>query len=525
MRVNRDKDNINSQVQKNIEYKLENAKKVAESIGYDEILYKFLHSYNIEDKMTFAMQLQSIVDKMSITDKSLSAIYIYYGDNQELSYPVEASLPIPSIFLPKDRILNKTYDSGIGCANSQQSYIYYSCAIYDSDRNILVRGKRIGTVVVVFNSEAAFTENQIVCDYVITDIENNVVFSNFDKYKEGEMIDNYIFESPVNVKGTENMIYFLSSGSYWLYLGMRAGVFIILAIIISIILIAVNHVWLYKGLLKPINVLVDKIRKLKESNGSYLISESIADNVEIEEIVGAINFFIEENEKRNRDILEMKENMYKQESMTKAMEAEFLKQQIKPHFLYNTLGCVRSVAMHSGADVIADSITSLISILRYGTSFASVVTISEELDIIRNYIDLLNMRFNNKFRLNIKITPEIEKIKIAKLLIQPIIENCINHAYRDIESKANIDIRFEKDADRVNIIVRDYGCGIEPEKLKGVQDVLDEKMPVTDSVGMYNVNKRIKLIYGNDFGIFVSSKQGKGTCVEIKVIEMPQNRE
>lgn len=520
MRVNHDEENMHHQVRMNIEYKLENAKKVAESIGYDEILNKFLHSDKIDDRMTFAQQMQSIVDKMSITDKSLNAIYIYYGDNQELSYPVGTSLPVPSIFLPKERILEKTYDGGIGWANSQRSYTYYSCAIYDSDVNNYVYGKRIGTVVVVFDSKEAFAESKLVCDYVITDNENNIVFSNSDDYSEGEAIDDSIFGHPEGISETQNKIYFLGNRNYWVYLSVRMGVFIIIAIIICIILIAVNHLWLYKGFLRPVDTIVHEIREMKESDGSYLLSESIADNTEIEEIIGAINFFVQENEKRNKDILEIKENMYRQENMKKAMEAEYLKQQIKPHFLYNTLGCVRSVAMRNGDDTISDSITALISILRYGTTSSSVVAIREELDIIKKYIDLLNMRFNNKFRLNIKINPELEEIKIAKLLIQPIIENCINHAYRDFAETAKIDMHFEKQGERINIVIRDYGYGIDPERLKMIEKALDEENPPTTSVGMYNVNKRIKLIYGNDCGIVISSKLERGTCVEIKVRKM-----
>lgn len=523
VRVNRDTENMQNQVQKNIEYKLESAKKVAESIGYDETLSKFLKSENIDEKITFSTQMQGILNKMSITDKSLNGICIYYGDDQELNYSVETAPTVPFNDLPKERILGKKSDCGIFSAKSQVSYTYYSCAVYDIYVNTVVHVKRIGTVVVIFDSEEAFAENKLVCNYVITDDENNVVFSNSGDYAEGETIDDSIIKTSSVIGDTQNKIYFVGSRNYWVYFGVRMGFFIIIAMVISILLIAVNHVWLYRGFLRPVDTIVHEIREIKEADGSHLLSDSIAGNTELEEIVGAINFFIKENEKRNNDILEMKENIYHQQAMARAMEAEYLKQQIKPHFLYNTLGCVRSIAMHSGLNVISDSIASLISILRYGTSSAQVVNISEELDVVKRYIELLNLRFGNKFRLNIVMPPELEQIKIAKLLIQPIIENCINHAYRDYEGKSKIDMHFEREGEKINIIIRDYGCGIAPEKLKMIEDVFEERVPATDSVGMYNVNKRIKLIYGNDFGIFVSSKVGNGTCVEIKVREMGQN--
>lgn len=517
-RVNRDEVNMHNQVQRNIESKLEDARKIAESIGYDEIVQRFLRVKDRESRISLAGQIASIAEKLSITDKSLDAIYIYYDDGKILNYPVGVS-PVSPMQLPTWRIENEKYAGGVGFAGIDKSYVYYSCSIYDNDVNNFVFEKYLGKVVLVFDGKESFEDNEMVCSYVITDSKNNIVMSNYDAAQAGTQLDEKGFSEPVPIKDTDNFVLFRGERSYRVYLGIRMGIFVLIAIIVCIVLFVVNNFWLYRGFLRPVDKIVHEIRTMKEGGGSHLLSENIAENTECEEIIGAINFFIQENEKRNNDILEMKENMYRKETMSKAMEAEYLKQQIKPHFLYNTLGCIRSIAMRNGLEQISVSITGLISILRYGTNSLQTVTIKEELEIIRQYVELLNLRFNNKFLLNIDIAPEFEETGIAKLLIQPIVENCINHAYRDFEGIARIDINFKKNNENINISVRDYGYGIEKERLSEILDTLSSVSAKSGSVGMYNVNKRIKLIYGEDCGLTIKSEPGKGTVVEINIKE------
>ncbi|MBO5060724.1 MAG: histidine kinase [Clostridia bacterium] len=521
-KVKQEEKNMQNQVQRNIEYKLDNARKIAEGIGYDEIVQRFLRAKDADSRITLSEQIRSIASKLSITDKTLDAIYIFYDGGKILNYPI-GTTSVSAVMLPTDIMQSEDYTGGIG--HYLESYLYYSCAVYDNDINNFVFDKRIGTVVVVFDAEKAFSENEMVCDYVITDSENNVVMSNSDNAEAGEVLDKAGFVEPIAIEGTENFIIFRNENNYRVYLSIRMGIFILIAIIVCIILFFANNMWLYKGFLRPIDTVVREIRAMKAAGGSYMLSEDIADNTECEEIIGAINFFIQENEKRNNDILEMKENIYRQETMSKAMEAEYLRQQIKPHFLYNTLGCIRNIAMRNGLDIISVSITSLISILRYGTNSLQNVLIRDELEIIRQYVELLNLRFGNKFLLDVSIDGDLEDTEIAKLLIQPVVENCINHAYRDFDGLARIDIKFEKHGEYISITVRDYGYGIEEERLFEIVKNLEKESPKAGSVGMYNVNKRIKLIYGEDCGLAISSRPGEGTAVTIKIKERMQNEQ
>lgn len=226
------------------------------------------------------------------------------------------------------------------------------------------------------------------------------------------------------------------------------------------------------------------------------------------------------NSERERELLETQ------------MKFVQLQNQINPHFLYNTLENIRARAILDDNEVIADMTEALSRFFRYNISKReSIVKLSEELDNIRTYMHIQLYRFSNKFDFLVYIHDESEILgtMIPKMTLQPIIENAIFHGMERKIGKGRIEIHVESDTDKVFVLVEDDGVGMSSEQLEKLTERLSGKQEdSTDSsrgshgIAMQNINNRLKLLFGEDYGITVSSTEGVGTEVELVLPRRPE---
>lgn len=214
-------------------------------------------------------------------------------------------------------------------------------------------------------------------------------------------------------------------------------------------------------------------------------------------------------------------------------QAEYLalQNQINPHFLYNTLEGIRSEALLAGVDSIAEMTEALSTFFRYTISHMnSLVTLEDELANIENYYYIQQFRFGDKLELNIEYVHdedsgdrEILDCRLPKLTLQPIVENSIYHGIEKKIGKGHLNIRITATSENLIIKVSDDGMGIERERLKALNDRLkvlnlDDVNPKTSTKGgiaIMNVNNRIKLLFGEKYGVYIYSQPGVGTDVEV----------
>lgn len=224
----------------------------------------------------------------------------------------------------------------------------------------------------------------------------------------------------------------------------------------------------------------------------------------------------------SQEMLEQNSNL-EMDLIQKQADIVYLQNQINPHFLYNTLECIRGEALSEGMTDLADTVKALAQFFRYGISVrGSVVTFEDELKNLENYISLQQYRFKNKFSFDVMIdekdSDEIRKCQIPKLSLQPIVENSIIHAFQDISSGGELRLRAERAGDNVSIIISDNGKGMTFDTLwKLNEKIQTEKLeePQDHGVGLRNVHRRIQLLFGKEYGITVKSFPDIGTFVEI----------
>ncbi len=218
------------------------------------------------------------------------------------------------------------------------------------------------------------------------------------------------------------------------------------------------------------------------------------------------------------------EQQYTSDILYKQAELDALQSQINPHFLYNTLDSIRGQALAEGAEDIADMTEALSTFFRYSISNRNnVVTLNEELENVQNYFMIQQFRFNNRFRLQIFPFPQElgETCFLPKMTLQPILENTILHGMEEKIGPGTISIRVVSTDNRTILTISDDGTGMTEETLLRLQAKLRDEEPVPlhrtrgNGIALPNANRRIKLLFGKEYGMRIMSTLGLGTDVEI----------
>ena len=196
-------------------------------------------------------------------------------------------------------------------------------------------------------------------------------------------------------------------------------------------------------------------------------------------------------------------------SQVKQLESQF-----NPHFLFNTLDNIRFMAKIDAA--AADKmIVSLSRLLRYSIrEMREEVTVKEDLDNLQYYLNILQIRFNKRFAYEMNVAEDIYDFLIPKLLLQPLLENAVKYGFNGQE-KLTVRIRGYQIQEKLIFVCEDDGAGIEENQLKEIQNNLRQDSNNSAHYGIYNIHRRINLMYSEDYGLDISSSLGEGTTVRL----------
>ena len=203
-------------------------------------------------------------------------------------------------------------------------------------------------------------------------------------------------------------------------------------------------------------------------------------------------------------------------------ELMVLQSQINPHFLYNTLDAITWLAEAGEQETVVKMVGSLSGFFRTSLNQGKdIVTLAEELQHIRSYLEIQKIRYQDILEYDIDVSDEFGDVKIPKITLQPLVENAIYHGIKNKRGGGKISVTAKSDSGDLRIYVRDDGVGMDEERLHAVLDGIFEKKPEEkDIYGLYNVNERIRLYFGEEYGITLSSEKGIGTE---SVVRLPVN--
>lgn len=328
----------------------------------------------------------------------------------------------------------------------------------------------------------------------------------------------------------DDKTYLLSNAKQWLWY-QGAAVTLVLCLLLNstvreklgfqmivglLVFTLVHGYWGVKHILLPI----------RQMNKTF---KAVADGYTLEDLFKLEYSLTPEHKQmlmRIRSLLDAKELL---DSSRKQAEYLALQNQINPHFLYNTLEGIRSEALLSHNPGIAHMTETLSNFFRYTISnLDTMVTVEDELRNVDNYYQIQKYRFGDRMKLSVEYEDGDEAVinscRMPKLILQPVVENAIRHGLEPKVENGNIRIRFQLTEKRLLIFISDDGVGMDREQLdklngqlRGTRfEVREPDSPKTKGgIAMINVNNRIKLIYGDAYGMQFYSTRGCGTDVEI----------
>jgi two-component system sensor histidine kinase YesM len=357
---------------------------------------------------------------------------------------------------------------------------------------------------------------------------NDIIHSkNLEEYHIKENVENEMkgnhYYSIKKVNGNDYIISYLKNNLNWTVIsivsfGELSNQSNIYMLVIFCMLI-LNGIMSFLGLIlasynitRPIDKLIRSMRGVE--NGEFKKVNIETGNDEIGKLKNVYNTMI-------CKIENLIEEIVKEQRVKRKAELDVLQSQIKPHFLYNSFDAISSLALDGRNDEVYKIIKALGNFYRMSLSNGKeVITVDEELQTVKSYLTIQQIRYDNMFTVTMDIDERISKYKILKLVLQPLIENSIYHGIKPTRKRGNIFISTSLKSDYVELVVQDDGVGISKDKLSSIQNHNIE------GIGLHGTIERLNIFYNGKSKFEVKSEVGKGAKVTIYIpIEQEENNE
>lgn len=283
---------------------------------------------------------------------------------------------------------------------------------------------------------------------------------------------------------------------------------ILIAVLIAVV--AVSAVMIVSGILQPIRQLNSVTEKIAQ--GDFNARAQVNSDDEVAELAVSFN-------KMAGNMQSLIDKVKEDERKMRKADLRLLQEQIQPHFLYNTLDTIVWLIESNEPDEAVTMVVTLSDffreILSKGKEF---ISIKEEEKHISSYLQIQEMRYRDILEYDIQLDQVIYKYQILKLTLQPVVENALYHGIKYKRAKGCIHIHGEKEGEIIRLTVRDDGVGMDEEELEQLRQQIEKPCQETEKgFGLANVNERIHMYFGYEYGMKIESEKGKGTTVEIVI--------
>lgn len=291
--------------------------------------------------------------------------------------------------------------------------------------------------------------------------------------------------------------------------------------VISLLLIVLLMSLMMRSVVQPLSQLsvhMDNIRRTPPGIDTEPLQLQGCE--EITQVNESFNSLLREQAHLTRKLQEATVNLYEAQLGRKQAELEYLRSQINPHFLYNTLEAIQGLALEHGVPEIGDAAGALGKLFRYNVHGSDTVPFSEELEITQAYLTIQKLRFSDKINVLVSVRENTRSIPVMKLLLQPLIENAVCHGLEPKTGPGTLFIGARVENGDLLISIYDDGVGMPAERLSALQEELEAA--TTDHkenshIGLLNVQHRIQLRYGAPYGLTLSSTLNEGTRITIRL--------
>lgn len=517
--------------------------RLVQNISYSKVVQSYLNETDPVEKFQKYTQLQDYI--LNLSDMKDGIIDIALFSENGTSFNVNGEIENIYEFkreIPKKQLFYYTGSKKITINNKTRDCFIVGARIY-STLNFENIDNELGTLLILIdvNSLVGYKKElnlRSETEFYMLDRDNKVFFSNDTNMAiQGK-------DLPIDINNTKSMVK-LNGLKYIVQIGdipdiggkivfmvpqseLLSGLDVIREqqfsiFFIALLLLAVPFFFVINNIVQPLKRFIyfmneircGKIKNLK--NRIYLKGYA-----EINIMAGDFNNMLDEIDDLTHRLIETNTRLYEAELAKTQSELEYLKSQINPHFLYNTLESIKGIAVDEGSGNIFNMTKSLGQIFRYSIKGTDIVILNDELNMIKSYLYIQKIRFENRLNIDYEFDSNILQCKIPKMILQPVVENAIYHGIEPKVGQGHLSIGGYLSSEKLIVFIKDDGVGIDKENLELIRKNLEVKNNMkfysentvsSSNIGLINVNNRIRLTYGNEFGIKVESQNGNGTSV------------
>lgn len=520
---------------------LTNLSVISQDLLYDKTIYSALVQNNINDPLMDyerENEISNSMKKIVLSRPEIQSIaiirndgHIYYSDDNSSSDCIKNILPYEQA-LEKAREYQGKVVWYTDSSNGFVKHIYLLRTIYNQDTF-----KEIGLQAILVNKDFLRT----VYDGLTKSVQNIVILSddyeviaarNYDNldylnsttfyklYHENDSridkeINALVSYTTIIDTGWKIVTYVPLNELYSDAYELRRS--LILLCILTVVILSIFNLSIAMGFINPINHLVKGMKMVQKDNRIVFIDDEREDE---------LGFLIKTFNEMSKEINHLVNWVYREKLTRKEAELKALQSQINPHFLFNTLESINWMARLNNVPEISDTVTDLSDLMEASIGRDDrLVTVEEEFKYAFKYISILKRRFGEKIVFKEEIIGDADKVEIPRLLIQPLVENSVYHGIEKLRGKGEIILSARVEEDILIITVMDTGPGIEAPELEALNRRLSldndtyfkELSDSRRSIGIENVNRRIRLFYGDNYGLKIESKLGEYTKIIVRI--------
>lgn len=492
-------------------------------LAYEQTTYQYFRQGQ-RDRLQNYEALQNLLSNMMMIQDDIAGISLY-DDQANKQTTIGTDLDVfDRVSLESDFAYSNVFRPN----SSSNTYFTVSYPVYDLPRENYDR--QIGMIVLVMKgswfsnylNDTAITANQHV--YLI-DKKNMVIASDIDKefyeldVKKLEEDSGTLVQIVEQEETGWRIVSVIPIKEIYNDLGIVHTSILIVMTIAFLGLILLLY-FCYFIVVRPIRRVDTFVRNSAASSVKRL--EDFSGTDEISVLVENLNHMLDEKDEMSEKLRHAQRDLYEMELAKQQMQVLAYRNQINPHFLYNTFECIRAMALYYEADEIAEITKALSKIFRYAIKGNNVVTVEEEIANIQEYATIISYRFGGRIQIKIEVDERAKKRNLLKLIIQPIVENSIFHGLEQKIDGGMVMVRIDiSEKDELEIEVSDDGCGMDQEQIdKLLYQIKRQSLHRSsqkDSIGLANICHRLRLFYGDKADVAIYSRVKEGMTVKIKI--------
>lgn len=536
-------------MKKNVETVITYTEDFTKYISLDDTVLETIVEYQeasgkqeILNRLAMKQKWDGFSNQLIFSTSMIYSLEIYSGDSMIYSYyddPAVSDLKnIPDEIIGKAFSQSPPLWTNLLTLKQHRSYKRnpdYGFAVVKSVRNEM--GKNVG-VIAVFVRESSFSEilatvneeqNSRCClvdkdNLIISAVKKEELYQEaqgtlglsggeYEKcLREGVLLKEQRGKAPLlyvsrSIDGKEINLVCETTMNELSRQKRESWVFVGMIMVLTVILAVISAFYLSGRITKPLGELMGIMERIKEDEKSIHLRFPEKDTGEIGVLGKRFNELMDELDASMQQI-------YEEQRQRRHNEVRLLQAQIVPHFLYNTMGIISSFIRLGMPEKALAAIQNLVSFYRLSLSSGKdVITLKEEMELTKNYIELQKLRYIEYMEYAITYDDSVGDIWLPKLTIQPLVENVLHHGLKPEKEKCmiRIGVKPEEDGKKVKISVYDNGVGIKKERLNQLRESLERGKSVTESFGIFNVDQRLKMMYEKDYRMEIDSVEGQYT--------------